>query len=120
MLDSVAQEYVKRIVNAILTGPIYDNASKSSPERPCWAQECEPSNDNGSTVERLTNYASVGKKDGSRAYSAKRFAQVRPTAHLLLIGSTSLGRMTVYQRDSLFAWFYSEKVVEHHPKNRPP
>jgi len=79
-------------------------------------EKCEPVNENGSVVERLANYASVGKKDGSRAYSARRCAQVRPTARFLLTGSTFLGRMTDYQRDRVFAWFYSEKVVEHHPK----
>ena len=45
----------------------------------------------------------VGDVHGSRAYSAKRFAQVRPTTHLLLSGKTLLGRMTTYQRGSVFA-----------------
>ena len=74
------------------------------------------------TVQRSNGFQTttcVGKKDGSRAYSARRFAQVRPTAHLLLTGSTLLGRMTFYQRGSVFAWFYVENVDEQRPKNRP-
>ena len=71
------------------------------------------------TVQRSKGHQTmtcVGDVHGSRAYSARRFAQVRPTAHLLLTGKTLLGRMTVYQRDRVFAWFYSENIDEHHPK----
>ena len=61
----------------------------------------------------------VGKKDVSRACVPGRCAQVKPTAHLLLSGSTFLGRMTVYQRDRVFACNHSGKVDEQQPKNRP-
>ena len=84
MAGRVAQEDVKRTVNTILTGPSYDNVPKSSPGCQPWAQECEPSNENGSTVERLANYASVGDVNGSRAYCSDPRKSSHEGAYLTL------------------------------------
>jgi len=103
MLCLVAQEDVKHTVNTILGGQATTTFQKAAQNHRVGRKNVSLQT---TTVQRSKGYQTmtcVGDVNGSRAYSTRRFVQVRPTAPLLLTGRTLLGRMTVYQRDPVFA-----------------
>jgi len=112
MLNSVAQEDVKHTVNTILGGQATTTCRKAAQKDRLGRKNVSPQTRTVQQSKGHQTMTCVGDVHGSRAYSARRFAQVRPTAPLLLTGSTLLGRMTDYQRDRVFACNHSEKVDE--------
>ena len=79
MTDRFAQEDVKRTVNTILGGQVTTTFQKAAQNHRLGRKNVSLQRERFNGRKATKMMTCVGDVNGSRAYSVKRFAQVRPT-----------------------------------------